>query len=67
MNSESIPHYTGSGSSVGEFVILQPIENLEFVEKNGLKVEPIKMVVKAAAGNDLYAYPVNYIKKRYGV
>ncbi|MEK6953659.1 MAG: hypothetical protein AABX01_01520 [Candidatus Micrarchaeota archaeon] len=66
LNAGSVPNYIGKGSTIGEFVILLPVERLEFVEKNGLKVAPLKKAVKEMRGNYLYSYAFEYVKRKYG-
>lgn len=67
LNRESVPNYVGAGSTVGEFVILIPItEKLNFVEKDGFKVEPLKEAMKEAGKNYLHSYALNYMKKKHG-
>ena len=65
-NRYRIPNYVGVGSTIGEFVILEPVKKLDFTEKDEIKVEPLKITAKMAKGNSFYAYPYNYIKEKYG-
>lgn len=66
-NKESVPNYVGNGSTVGEFAVLIPVSSLDGVEKHGLKVEPLRKVLKEAEGNYMFSYSVDFIKKKYGV
>lgn len=61
-----IPVYINSGKSIGEFIILKPVDKLSFEEKNELKVEKLKETIKIAKDNKVYLYPYNYIKEKYG-
>ncbi|MFH0713216.1 MAG: hypothetical protein V1722_01595 [Candidatus Micrarchaeota archaeon] len=65
LNAASITNYVLKGSTIGEFVILQPVAKLNFIEKDGFKVEPLKETVKTASANYLYTYAFGYIKKKY--
>lgn len=66
-NERNIPNYATEGSTIGEYVILIPVNNIKFVEKDGLKVEQLKDVLKTAKSNDMYSYAYNYMRKKYGV
>jgi len=61
-----VPVYVGSGSTVGEYVILVPEKKLHCTKKEGLNVEGLKDAVKIARSNDIYSYAYEYIKDRYG-
>ena len=63
--SYRVPNYIKAGSTIGEFVILDPVEKLNFDEKDEIKVETLKETEKIAKANSFYAYPYNYIKKKY--
>ena len=66
LNANSIPNYVNAGAAIGEFVVLHPVNGLEFVEKNGLKVIPLKEALRIAKNNSLYSYAYSFIKKKYG-
>jgi len=66
LNKNNIPNYINSGSTVGEFVILIPVEKINFINKNDLKVEPLKKTMKTAKGNEMYSYAYNYMREKYG-
>ena len=66
LSGERVPNYVRSGSTIGEFVVLVPVERLNFEEKGGLKVEPLKETVRNAKGNYMHDYALNYIRKKYG-
>ena len=66
-NNNEIPNYINSGGTIGEFIILIPVNSLIFEEKNGLKVDLLKETIKYAKSNDISSYASEYIKKKYGV
>src|SRR3989338_1211531 len=65
-NRNEIPHYTHSGGTIGEFVIMVPVRSFSCVEKNGFKVDPLEETRTYARSNDAYAYALGYIRKKYG-
>lgn len=65
-NGNKIPNYVNSGGTIGEFVILIPVNSLSFKEKEGLKVDSLKETITYAKSNDVYAYASEYIKNKYG-
>ena len=65
-NSNSIPNYINQGSTVGEYVILIPVSRLKTVIRDDLSVEPLKETLKIAKKNEMYSYPYNYMRKKYG-
>jgi len=66
LNSYKIPNYLNSGTTIGEYVILVPVANLEYEEKEGLKVEKLQETIKITKNNNIYLYAYNYIKEKYG-
>ena len=64
-NSHNIPNYVNSGASIGEYIILFPVEKLSFVKKASYKVETLKETIKLAKLNEMYLYAYNYIKRKY--
>jgi len=64
-NSYRIPNYLNSGSTIGEYIILIPVERLDYVKKEELKVEKLKDTMKIA-NNNIYLYAYNYMKEKYG-
>lgn len=64
-NSHNISNYVNSGSSIGEYIILIPVERLSFVEKESYKVESLKETIKLAKLNEMYLYAYNYIMNKY--
>ncbi len=65
-NSYRIPNYVKSGSTIGEFIILEPVERFNSSNKDELKVETLKETEKIAKANSFYAYPYKYMKEKYG-
>jgi len=65
-NQHRISTYVKEGSTIGEFVIFEPVDRLKFVEKDGIKVEKLKETERIAKINSFYEYPYNYIKEKYG-
>ena len=61
-----IPHYIRSGMTIGEFVILIPVNTVAFEEKDGFKVDSLKETIANARSNEIHAYELEYIRKRYG-
>jgi hypothetical protein len=66
LNKNKIPNYVNSGSTIGEFIILIPVNRLTNEEKDGLMVETLKETKKIAKASSFYMYPYNYMKERYG-
>lgn len=65
-NKRRIPNYINEGSTLGEYIILIPVEKLSFVEINGFKVESLKETMKQAKNNEMFLYAYNYMKNKYG-
>ncbi|HJX05422.1 MAG TPA: hypothetical protein VJ461_01805 [Candidatus Nanoarchaeia archaeon] len=65
-NRHNIPNYVNEGSTIGEFVILIPVDRLEHAEKDGLYVEPLRTAMRLAKANDIYAYAYSYMRNKYG-
>lgn len=66
-NKQKIPNYVGSGTTIGEYVILIEVDKFSFEEKNGFKVDSLKKTRKYAKSNDIYAYASNYMESKYGI
>ena len=64
-NKHNIPNYVNEGTTIGEYIILIPVEKLSFVEKEGYKVEGLKETIRLAKLNEMYLYAYNYIKEKY--
>lgn len=65
-NNSRIPNYINSGKSIGEFIILIPVDKLTFEEKDSIKVEKLNETMKIAENNKIYLYAYNYMKEKYG-
>ncbi len=65
-NKQNIPNYIGHGSTVGEFVILVPVNNFHSEKKGPLMVEPLSETIKTARENEMHSYAYNYMKDKYG-
>ena len=65
-NMNSIPNYVNKGTTIGEYIILMPVEKLDFEEKYGVKAEPLKKTMKQASQNEMCGYAYQYMKQKYG-
>lgn len=65
-NKNKIPNYIKVGSTIGEFIILIPVDKINAGEKDSIKVETLKETEKIAKANSFYVYPYNYMKEKYG-
>ena len=65
-NKKNIPNYVDEGSTIGEYAIFIPVGKIDFIEKDGLKVEHLKKAAKMAKDNEMYSYAYNYMREKYG-
>lgn len=65
-NKYKIPNYINSGTTIGEFIILIPVDKINSEAKNNSKVENLKETMKIAKENSIYLYAYNYMKEKYG-
>ena len=65
-NKKNIPNYINNGTTIGEYVILIPVERISFVEKNRIKVESFERTAKMAKENEMYSYAYKYMREKYG-
>ena len=65
-NKNNIPNYVNEGSTIGEYVILVPVYRIDSVDKEGLRVEPLKKILTTAKDNEMYSYAYNYMRNKYG-
>ena len=65
-NKNNIPNYVNEGSTIGEYVILIPVNTINVFDKGGLKVEPLKITLTIAKENEMYSYAYNYMRNKYG-
>lgn len=63
---KGVPVYIKEGTTIGEFIILIPVDKLKFEEKNELRVEPINETINFCKKNNLFNYPLKYIEGKYG-
>ena len=61
-----MPVFVGSGTTVGEFVILLPCKSLRRVQKDGLWVDSLQDTVRQASQNEMHSYACEYMRKKYG-
>ena len=64
-NSQQISNYVNQGTTIGEYVILIPVNKLIYIEKNGLNVKTLKETMKIAKSNKMYLYAYNYMRNKY--
>jgi hypothetical protein len=64
-NKYRVPNYVRTGSTIGEFVILIPVDKINSTEKDEVYVETLKETERTAKANSFYAYPYNYIRRKY--
>jgi len=65
-NEHKIPNYIRKGSTIGEYVILVPVDKIDAFEKNNLNVDNLKKTMKIAKENNIYLYAYNYMRRKYG-
>lgn len=61
----SIPVYVEKGTTIGEFIIIIPKNNIESVQKGNISVVQLNRAMTMAKENEMYAYPYQYMKKKY--
>ena len=61
-----IYYYFKKGGTIGEYVVLIPMDKVVFVEKEEVKVEPKQVTMKFAKQNDMFEYAYTYIKEHEG-
>ena len=64
-SKQGVFYYFEKGGTVGEYIILFPVEHIVFVEKEEIKVESMKETIQFAEQNEMYQYPLEYIKNKY--
>ncbi|MBI2653722.1 hypothetical protein HYX02_02815 [Candidatus Woesearchaeota archaeon] len=65
-NKRNIPNYINEGSTIGEYVILMPVGRIDYVDKDGLKVESLKKTLTIAKKNEMFSYAYDYMRNKYG-
>ena len=64
--SNELPFYLNEGSTVGEYVVLIPVDSFKKFSKDGFFVEPLREALKIAKANEMYSYAYKYMRKKYG-
>lgn len=62
-SKQGVYYYVEKGGTIGEYVIIIPVEKPVFVEKEGIKVESKEVTMRFAEKNEMFAYPYRYMKK----
>jgi hypothetical protein len=62
----NIPYYINGGTTIGEYVILKPVEHLTVTEKDGFSIISLSETEKLAKSNEIYSYAYNYMRQKYG-
>ena len=65
-SKNKIPYYVNEGHTIGEYIILIPVDKLDYVSKDDYNVLPLKKTFKIAKQNSMYNYAYNYMKEKYG-
>ena len=65
-NQRNIPNYINEGSTIGEYIILMPVNSINAVDKEGLNVEPLKRTLTIAKDNEMFSYAYQYMRNKYG-
>jgi hypothetical protein len=63
--SQNIAYFINEGTFMGEFVILLPKKNIEFVSHKENPVEKLEEAVAFCQGNSLFEYPLAYLVKKF--
>lgn len=66
-NVNNIPNYVKSGSTIGEYVILIPVQKVKASTKKQFRVDSLKETLKEAKKNEMFNYAYNYMRKKYGI
>lgn len=64
-NKNEIPNYISAGTTIGEYIILIPVDKLKYEEKDGFKIDFLKETKKYAQSNEAFAYASEYMKRKY--
>jgi len=62
-----IPFFVEDGSFIGEFIVLQPKKNIDYIIYQGLPVEKLPRVVTFCQKNTLFEYALAYLKKKFNL
>ncbi len=66
-NANNIPNYVKSGATIGEYVILIPVQKVKASTKEQFKVDSLKETLKEAKKNEMFNYAYDYMRKKYGI
>ncbi|MBC8500592.1 MAG: hypothetical protein ISS25_03490 [Nanoarchaeota archaeon] len=64
-NKNNIPNYVNKGSTIGEYIILIPVERITSEKKDGFRTETLKKTLKIAEDNEMYSYAYKYMRDKY--
>lgn len=64
-NKNEIPNYVESGATIGEYIVLIPVDKLSSKDKDGFKVDSFKETLRFAQANDIYEYAAGYMKNAH--
>jgi len=65
-SKHNIPYYINEGSTIGEYIVLIPVNKLSYIKKEVYNVLPLRETLKIAKRNEMYNYAYNYIIEKYG-
>ncbi|MDE1810513.1 MAG: hypothetical protein KGH66_00510 [Candidatus Micrarchaeota archaeon] len=65
-SERDIPVYVHEGATIGEYVILNPVDSLKYAMKAGFKVIGLPEASRFANANEAYSYSYNYMREKYG-
>ncbi len=65
-NRKEIPNYVGSGTNIGEFIILVPAKKIKEIGKDGAMVETLEETMRQAGKNGMFSYAQEYMRRKYG-
>lgn len=65
-NRENVPFYINKGTTIGEYMILEPTERFASTKKEGLSVINLAETEALANSNQVYSYAYHYMRQKYG-
>ena len=66
LNKNDVPFYINGGTTIGEYVILKPVDTMQPVEKGDFKVISLLKTEKLAEKNEVFLYAYKYMRQKYG-
>lgn len=63
-HKQDISVYIKTGTTIGEFIILVPVQSLKKTLKNNFYVEPLQETMAFARSQEMYAYAVKYMQAK---